>query len=351
MRLLNRYIFNSVAGTTALVLVVLLSLSGFMSFIGQLGDVGEGDFTMFHAVNYALLKLPGMAAGLMPVSALLGSLLGLGAMAASSELIVMRSAGISINRLARSVAMTGLALALFGGVIGEFIAPQMDLYARQMKAVAKSGGADITGSDAWLRSGDTIVNVRSSIDGTDYGGVYTYRFVMPGQLAGIGRGESVEYENGWQLQNFRESLLGDEAVTIGTQFDRKKLEKLRDLLAITEVKESSLTGQELRSYIDYLESNGLDADRYVIAFWNRISSMAGIIVMCVLALPFVTGSLRSAGAGARIVIGALIGVGYFLLSRTLTDSVTVFNLSPVFVAWLPTLILAAVAWAGMQRIR
>ena len=70
-----------------------------------------------------------------------------------------------------------------------------------------------------------------------------------------------------------------------------------------------------------------------------------------LALPFVTGSLRSAGAGARIVIGALIGVGYFLLSQTLTDSVALFNLSPVFVAWLPTLILVLITLIGLRRIR
>ena len=57
MRLINRYLFNTIAGTTALVLLILLSLSGFVNFIGQLEDVGEGSFTMTHAINYTLLNI------------------------------------------------------------------------------------------------------------------------------------------------------------------------------------------------------------------------------------------------------------------------------------------------------
>ncbi|MGI9290018.1 MAG: LptF/LptG family permease, partial [Gammaproteobacteria bacterium] len=75
MRLLNRYLFNSVAGSTFLVLLVLVAISGFLNFVGQLDDVGKGDFTMLNAIQIALLKIPGLTAALMPVSALLGALL------------------------------------------------------------------------------------------------------------------------------------------------------------------------------------------------------------------------------------------------------------------------------------
>ena len=145
--------------------------------------------------------------------------------------------------------------------------------------------------------------------------------------------------------------MSDQGAEIGVDYDRDKLSNLKDLLTITEVKESSLTGQELWSYVGYLKTNGLDASQYEMAFWNRIASVVGIMVMCVLALPFVVGSLRSAGAGARMVIGALIGLGYFLMSETLTDSVLVFGLSPIFLDWLPTLLLAAVTAVGLSRIR
>ena len=352
MRILNHYLFRAIAGSTGLVMLVLLALGGFIEFISQLDDIGQGDYDMAKAVQFVLLKQPRLAAGLLPVSALLGTLLGLGAMASHSELIIMRAAGISVQRIARSVGMIGFGLAIVGGVIGEFIAPQLDLYARQMRAVAKSGSADMTGSSAWLREGDMIFNLRPSIDGTDFGGVYVFRMGETEGLAGIGRADSVESEDDvWSLTNYQESLLEDEQVTIGSEVNEEQVRKLSDLLAITAVRESSLTGTELWAYVQYLKSNGLDADRYEIAFWGRIATIAGIAVMCMLALPFVFGSLRSTGAGARMLIGVLIGVGYFLLGNTMADSGAVFDLSPFLVAWLPTVVLFGGTVIALYRLR
>lgn len=352
MRIINRYLFNTIAGTTALVMVIFLSLGGFVEFISQLDDIGQGDYDLVRAIQYVLLKMPRLAAGLLPVCVLLGALLGLGALAGNSELIVMQAAGVSFNRLARSVALTGLFIAVVGGVVGEFVAPQMDLYARQMRAVAKSGGADMAGSSAWLRNGDSIFNVRPSIDGIDYGGVYVFRMGKTGRLSAIGRADSVQAgSDEWSLSNYRESLLEGGEITIGTDFDVGQIAELSDLLAITAVRESSLTGAELWAYVQHLKRNDLDANRYEIAFWTRVSTLAGIAVMCMLALPFVFGSLRSTGAGARMLIGILIGVGYFLLSRTLADSSAVFNLSPILVAWLPTALLATGTLIALNRMR
>lgn len=353
MQILNRYLFNAIAGATGLVILVLLSLGGFIEFVTQLDDLGQGDYDIWVAIQYVALKMPRLAVQLLPVSVLLGSLLGLGALASGSELIVMRAAGISGLRLARSIATAGLVMAIVGGLIGEFLAPQMDLYARQLRAVAKSGEADLAGSSAWLRDGNIIFNIRPSLDGTDFGGVYVFRIGEQGFLDGIGRGDSIQTEGDgeWMLGNFRESLFGPEGVDIGTDFADERISKLTDLLAITAVKESSLTAQELRAYVGYLKTNGLDADRYEIAFWGRIATIVGSGVMCMLALPFVFGSLRSTGAGARMIIGVLIGVGYFLLNRTLADSAAVFDISPFLVAWLPTVLLATITLIGISRLR
>ena len=274
-------------------------------------------------------------------------------LASSSELVVMRAAGVSPMRLARSVGLTGIAIALVGGLVAEFMAPQIDLYARQMRAVAKSGEADIAGSSAWLRDGNFVFNIRPSIDGIDYGGVYVFRVGDGVFLSGIGRGDSVQSDESgeWSISNFRESQFTRTGITIGTDIDTERVGKLTDLLAITAVRESSLTGQELWAYVRHLKANGLDADKYEIAFWGRVATVVGVAAMCVLALPFVFGSLRSTGAGARMIIGVMIGLAYFLLNRTMADSVAVFDLSPVIVAWVPTALLIVGTIVGLSRLR
>ena len=48
-----------------------------------------------------------------------------------------------------------------------------------------------------------------------------------------------------------------------------------------------------------------------------------------LAIPFVLGSLRSAGAGTRMLMGLVLGIAFFLLQRLIESGTVVFNLDPV----------------------
>ena len=75
------------------------------------------------------------------------------------------------------------------------------------------------------------------------------------------------------------------------------------------------------------------------------------MIMPVLALAFVFGSLRTGGAGARLMIGVVIGLAYYLASEMLANSGQVFNLNPAVVAWLPSAALAAVTIVALQRVR
>ena len=52
------------------------------------------------------------------------------------------------------------------------------------------------------------------------------------------------------------------------------------------------------------------------------------------------GSLRSAGSGARTLIGVLIGVAFFFVQRMLESGAVVFDASPLVLAWFPTALLA-----------
>jgi lipopolysaccharide export system permease protein len=65
----------------------------------------------------------------------------------------------------------------------------------------------------------------------------------------------------------------------------------------------------------------------------------------------VLGSLRSAGAGTRMMLGLMIGIGLFLLQRLIESGTVVFNLNPVLLAWLPTTLLALVTLMLLVRVR
>jgi lipopolysaccharide export system permease protein len=73
--------------------------------------------------------------------------------------------------------------------------------------------------------------------------------------------------------------------------------------------------------------------------------------MTILALPFVFGSLRSAGAGARLLVGLIIGLAYYVTGGVLTSGGEVYGLDPVAIAWAPTVLLMLVTAVAFARIR
>ncbi len=340
---------------SGMVLLVLLSLGAFVEFIGQQDDIGIGTYGVPEALLYVLLKLPRLAAGMLPVSVLLGALLGLGNLANHSELIVMRTSGVSIEELVKAVARAGIVVAIFGIVLGEYMSPPLDRYARQLKTFSKSGEMGLAGGQSvWVRDGRAIFNVSKAGEGNRFGGVYVFVMGEDGELAAIGRANSAQLteKNEWMLNNFAETVFTADGVRIRKVARESQQNNLTtDLLAMTEVRASSLDAIELYRYIQYLRNNGLNASRYQIAFWTRLSMAAGIVVMAVLALPFVLGELRSTGAGARMLVGVIIGLAYFLLSKTMGDSGEVYGLNPFLVAWLPTIMLAGVTTIALGRTR
>lgn len=355
MRILRGYLFRTILGTTALVLAVLLSLGAFIEFVGQLDDIGVGEYGLLDALGWVLLQMPNLIAQLLPVAALLGALLGLGSLASRSELIVLRAAGVSPRGLARSVLMTGVVLAVAGTALSLYLAPPLERYSRQQRELAKFGQAGISaGESAWIRDRTTIINVTPPSDAHPAGNVFVFRLGTDGSLAAMGRADSVraEPDRRWFLRNYAESRFAPTAVTTSLEGEALGLEGVNpDLLGLTVIRPETMTGAALWRYVQYLKRSGLDARRYEVAFWSRIASVFAVPLMCVLAVPFVLGPLRSGGAGSRMLAGLAIGLAWFLVSRALSDGGEVWNLNAIATAWLPTVLLAVATTVVLGRTR
>lgn len=354
MSILTSYLMRSILVSTMLVLLVFLALAGLFEFIGQLGSK-QGAYGIPQALLFAALRMPQLAFEMLPIAALIGALLGLGGLANNSELVVMRTAGLSVVRLAGMVAIAGLALSIFTGLVGEFIGPPLDYFARTMRDEARyeKDERDI-GNAAWVKDGPSILHLERINAEFEFGALYLYRFNEDNSLHSIARAENagIDDSDKWILENFRETRFQDDGVqVIESPVEVESFDVDGELLGITLVKPVSLSARGLMSYINYLQRNGLAAERYEIEFWSRISKTATVMVMPVLALAFVFGSLRSAGSGGRLMIGVLIGLAYFLASEMLANSGQVFDLNPAIVTWLPSFALVMVTVFALSRVK
>ncbi|MBW7931044.1 MAG: LPS export ABC transporter permease LptG [Gammaproteobacteria bacterium] len=355
MNIIRGYLSKAILGAAALVLGVLVALGGFIEFVGQLDKVGTGGYGIAQALVFTLLHLPDRAFVMLPIAVLLGGLVGLGSLAAGSEIIALRAAGASPVALARGVLATGTGLVLLTLVLGLYLSPPLKQYARQYRAFAMEGAQGLAGmQSAWVRDGDVILNLSQLGDPGRFGGVYLFRLGAPGRLQSMARADSASIGAGreWTLDNFVESRFVDGGVSVRSEHRFAETSGLSpELVGLMVVRPESLDGLTLWRYSRYLRSNGLDARHFEVELWQRIASSVAVAPMCVLALVFAFGALRRAGTGARMVIGVVIGLAYFLISRGLADSAEVYNLDPLLAGWLPTLLLVAVTLLALLRIR
>jgi lipopolysaccharide export system permease protein len=335
MRLLSSYLMRAILTNTLMVMLVLLALAGLFEFIGQLEDT-QGNYGVPQALLFAALRMPQLSFEMLPIAVLIGSLLGLGNLAKNSELVVMRTAGLSVARLARMVAISGAVLMIFTGIIGEYIGPPLDYFARTMRDEGRYEQVDRDlGNSAWVKDGQVIMHLER---------------INPEFARAENSG--IDDNDKWILENFRETRFRDDGVqVVESSVAVESFDVNSELLGITLVKPVSLSARGLMSYINYLRKNDLSAERYETELWSRVSKTATVALMPVLALAFVFGSMRSTGSGTRLLVGVLIGLGYFLASEMIANSGQVFNLNPAVVTWLPSMVLLMVTALALSRVR
>lgn len=355
MSILDRYVIRSVLAAVALVMAVLLVLAALFTFIEQQDDIGIGTYGGADALVFALLNVPQQGYELLPIGALIGAMVGLGTLARGSEFTVMRASGVSVGRIAGAAAVAGLLLAALGVAVGEYLAPPLQQLARQQKAFGKFENVSFAGrGGAWLRDGDLLLNVERQSGAMEYGGMLVFELSPGHELLAIGRATRARPDEAdrWRLEDYAESRFAGDYVNGRTASERVLSSSIGgSFLGLTV---SDPRGLELRSLWRLMRvyaKNGFDAREQEFAFWSKIARNVAVVFAVLLAVPFMFGSLRASGSGARTVVGLLLGVGFFLLQRLLESGAVVFDLPPMGLAWVPTVLLATIALAMLARVR
>jgi lipopolysaccharide export system permease protein len=354
MNKLDRYIARTLLGAVGLVMSVLLVLGLLFLFIGEQGDIGNR-YGAVDALLYSLMSLPQFALQAFPAGALIGALLGIGVLARSHEITIMRAAGMSKARLALSMLGTAAVLVGIEWVMGEYLAPPLGQLADEQKAIARYDNFSFAGGGGvWIRDGNTILNVQQRASTGEYGGVLLFELAGGDRLARVGRAEHATASPGqpWQLYGYSESRFSDDSVSSSREPQRALNSRASaDFLRLAGTDPEELALRTLYNAMRYLGRSGLEVRQYAFAFWSRIAAFAGVFAALLFALPFGFGSLRSAGTGARTTLGLAIGILYFFLQRLVESGGLVFNLDPLLAAWVPTALLAIAAGVMLARAR
>lgn len=354
MKILQRHISLTIIMATLLVLMILIGLQIFISFISELRDIGTGNYNLWQVFQYVILTMPSYLYSFFPMASLLGCLTGLGYLASNSELIVMRAAGVSILQITCAVLGAAIFLLIIATFLGEAIGPQASTLANMKKEYAKTGiQTSTTTHGLWLRKNRDFIYIQNLLPNKQIENIYKYHFNQNGTLLSATYVKDGSYDKyTWQLHNvFVTQLNTNNANT--TKYARQtwNIHANLNLLRSSHIDLNTISIIKLNKLIHFRKSNGLTTQQYSFTFWQRVFQPFATIVMIFLSIPFIFGPLRSVTMGLRILTGVCVGFTFYILNQFFGPLSLVYQIPPLLSAILPSIIFLGIGGWLMHKLK
>ena len=350
-RILNRYLWGSLIRGYLPVLVILLAVFSLFVFVEEVDEVGNGRYTFWEAGKFVLLTLPERFVVLSPFIALLGSIMALGGLANGRELLAMQASGISHYQIAWAVMQVGIVFVLIIACLEEYVTPTLDQNAHMSRSLALSDSQVYQGKQGlWFRENNRYIRIKTLKYGEIPQNIDIFEFNQDGEMVAYLYVEEADVQNPqkWILKNIQKKVIN------GFRVSEEALSSLawdspfnREEMRLLTLPASSLAPSDLFRYIGILQRKNQNVLRYELAFWGKIFMPLKTGLMILVALPFAFGPLRSASAGKRIMLGGLVGIGYYLTTEILEHLGILLGASAFLTTIIPffgIVLAAAIIW-------
>ena len=351
MRIIDSYVARHVAYATLGVIAVLVGLDAIFTLVDELDNI-KGNYKFLDALYYMLLRSPRRVYEYLPIACLIGCLVGMGTLAANSELTVMRAAGLSIRRIAVSVLKPIMLIAFVGVAMGEYIIPPMENIAQSHRAVAlgEVKSQSNKGRGYWHREGNEFMRFKAIEPNGILHGISIFTFDENQQLTNsLYAKRAIFQRNYWHMEDVTETAYTELKNVVEHASSKRWDSDLKpENLSFVMVTPMDMSMSDLYNYSQYIEEQGLNADHYMLSFWRKILQPLSTFALVILGISFIFGPLRSVTPGYRIFSGIIVGMLYRYLEELLAPASIVFGFQPIWATVFP-IILCLVAGTLLMR--
>lgn len=371
MRVLRLHVAVTVASAMVLVMALLVGLNFLAVLADEFGDI-RGQYNFAALLYYALWRLPGLVADSISFVALIGCLVGLGALANQNELTVMRASGISLLQIFGMVMLPVLVLMILGSVTKE-VSAYTDRHAENTRAVAlampknenqnekkKKRRPSIKWEDVilqekgvWNRQENEFVRFDKVFPDGKIFGITRIAFDENQQIVAIQHAQRGFFENeGWRLEKITTQEFSEERLRYSSQESLRWNSTLTPerLMFVSEDPENLSTG-ELVDYSIFLKAQSRDNRAYQLEYWKRVLKPAALLSLVLIAVSFVFGPLRQVSVAQRIFAGVIMGVGFSIFQDMVGTSSLVFGFNPLSGVLLPIMVCGLIGLVMLYRVR
>lgn len=351
MGIISRYIFYRFLVSIAAVFFGCLMLIFMIDFVEILRQSGKsGNVGLFQVFLITILRVPGFAELTLPFSVLIGSLVTFMFLSRSSELVIIRSAGMSVWQFVFPGLLAGLLIGTFAVGLYNPLAAAAKAESERLYSVVFGRESSIlqsSKSGAWMRQdgidGQSIVHAKALANsGTLLTGVTVFQFDRQKKFLERIDAVTAELRDGrWELDQVWVSSPGREPV-----FYERYI--LSTYLSLTQVKDSigsaqSISFWDLPNFIQIAEKAGLSATRYKVQYQGLLALPLLLVAMVLLAATCSLRSFRFGNIQTMILAGLGTGFGFFMLAEVSRNIGNSGLAAPVISAWVPVVLACCLA--------
>lgn len=352
MSILDRHIRKTIFSATLVVFLALLGVQSFMELVSQFSDIGKGTYTVWSVLLTVPLRLPADLYVFFPVAGFLGCLLGMGRLASSSELIIMRASGVSIAQISWSVIKTAIILVFFMTLAGEWLAPNLQNKADKIQQSAMGFNNDNL-QNLWLHQGNRFIHITSIHSAQQMQNLSIFEFSKTGKLiSATSAPEAIKKHNTWYLVDSEKTrFLSNKVEVSRSRFSVLPIVLDAQLLFSSSDNIQADSIVSLIKNIGLREHSGLLASQFQLSLWQRIFQPFTTLIMIALGIPFIFGSLRSASMSHRMLVGIIIGFAFYMINRLFGPFTIVYQFPPLLAALLPAMLFLFLYGILIYRLR
>lgn len=348
---LSRYIGKHFILSILIALLGLMAITSLIDVVEMIRRASGRDGVPFHIIiSLTLLKLPSFAIKLMPYAVLIGSMMALTRLTRTQELVIARSAGISVWQFLAPAMVVVFALGIFMTTLFNPFAAALMMRNEQIEGKYISSRANllaVSSSGLWLRqmennlkdniSEHIIYSAKLLQNDMSFARVIIFAFNKNKNFVErLDAERAVLNEKSLHLTGVIRSVPGKPAETM-PEYDLPTtltLEHIQDSFASPE----TISFWHLPSFIGMLEAAGFSALKHKL-YWHTLLANPFLMMGTVLiAAVFSLRSPRRGKIGILIVSGVITG----FLMHFFTDIIFAFGaagtIPVVLAAWTPALV-------------
>jgi lipopolysaccharide export system permease protein len=350
MKIRERYITKTLLSFTLVVLVIWLGVYSFFNFLSEMSSIGQLNYTSLEALRYIALQVPEVAYKHASPVILLGCVLGMGHLATTNQLLVLRVSGMSIFRLTMLTIKTALIFVIAVIAIGEGFAP----FASEEAEKGRSKALDIAIASQsqegfWIRDGGNFINVQKNIDGKIFRDVTVIEVNSSNKIATVLTSEKATFDGkSLEMDNAEIfSIDGTKEIDIISLEEGNPYRQIvsfdQDLIDSLKKEPEEMTWLNIHYQLQFLQDNKLRSEIFEVEDYKRLVKPITLVAMILLAMLFIFGSSRDVTLGRKIFFGIALGLSFELLSRISGAMALSFDINPVMSTFLPTIVVMVIA--------